>query len=734
MTEENLSTNKIDRSQSICERSLWTRLTPGQNEALRCARGTHELDTILTEAGFTRATSLFVELVNHALWFAKDNALAPAQLTVLISILYELWDLCASSPFVPIQRGLAEANKLLLCHSVQRPPHSVEIFSIDLAKKCMRFIVERFFRYWKMYRYALSPGATLIPQFEYDDVADHNTVGSTNPLLPDEFLLRHQLHRFYTNSQGFLSEFAEVELCCQTGQWDIIAVTKTWLTTDILDLELSLPGMTLLRRDRTTRGGGVLLYFSSKLQCEVIDYPTAVSDSLWCKVRLSQRDIGLIGVVYRSPSSTDSANETLLQTMYHILSLNFTHVLIMGDFNCPNLANSATSLQPFERKLARLMESYLGYNFVKEPTRFGANQSPSVLGLVLANEELMVEAISTATPLGRSDHAELTFDYICYAFVPHSSTISSCIIVDYTKLQILARDFQWKFPNEQCDPLVSWEEFTNHLTKLMKGATKTKRITYSTGQRSAIRSRTKKWISQRNTSWRAYKRSPCYNTWYTYCQLRNHCTKLAREDKLIQQRMLRRKFISNPKLLYKHINAARKVNSGVPALRLAERVSVTTKEADEMLKRQYAQVFTAPANTGLRLPLSLEDTSQPVLTTIDFPPEIVASKLQCLKRNSSPRVDNIHSQTLINLASNLAQPLSKLFQPMFNKTALPKTWKQAIISPIFKGGCRSDPANYRPVTLLPVLSQVMESVVVDNVMNHLEKYVLSPAQHGFRRS
>ncbi|TPP61523.1 hypothetical protein FGIG_02510 [Fasciola gigantica] len=162
--------NTAAKYHSICERSLWTRLTPGQNEALRFARGTHELTDILTEAGFTRETPLFVELVNHALCFATENSLTPAQLTVLIAILYELWELCANSPFAPIQIALIEANKLMLCHSVQRPPHSVEIFSIDLAKKCMQFIVERFFRYWKMYKYALAPNVSLIPQFEYDDI------------------------------------------------------------------------------------------------------------------------------------------------------------------------------------------------------------------------------------------------------------------------------------------------------------------------------------------------------------------------------------------------------------------------------------------------------------------------------------------------------------------------------------------------------------------------------------
>ncbi|VDP82844.1 unnamed protein product [Echinostoma caproni] len=70
---------------------------------------------------------------------------------------------------------------------------------------------------------------------------------------------------------GFFNKFPEVEICCRTVRWDLIAVTKTWLTTDNLDSELRLPGMELLRRDRPTRGGGVLLYHHNSLQCEQIE-------------------------------------------------------------------------------------------------------------------------------------------------------------------------------------------------------------------------------------------------------------------------------------------------------------------------------------------------------------------------------------------------------------------------------------------------------------------------------
>ena len=154
-----------------------------------------------------------------------------------------------------------------------------------------------------------------------------------------------------------------------------------------------------------------------------------------------------------------------------------------------------------------------------------------------------------------------------------------------------------------------------------------------------------------------------------------------------------------------------------------------------MLREQFAQVFGAPANEGLQIPRLLHHIPYQALTNVTFTFENVKAKLLTMRANSSPGSDNIHPQPLQSVANQIAEPLATLFQQMFDGTLLPQSWKQGIISPIYKGGCRSDPANYRPVTLLPVLSKVMESIVADFVMDHMERHnILSPAQHRFRKS
>ena len=60
-------------------------------------------------------------------------------------------------------------------------------------------------------------------------------------------------------------------------------------------------------------------------------------------------------------------------------------------------------------------------------------------------------------------------------------------------------------------------------------------------------------------------------------------------------------------------------------------------------------------------------------------------------------------------------------------------WKEANIVPIYKKGKKSDPNNYRPVSLTSTVSKIMETILRDEIVSHLEgNNLISPDQHGFR--
>jgi hypothetical protein len=65
-------------------------------------------------------------------------------------------------------------------------------------------------------------------------------------------------------------------------------------------------------------------------------------------------------------------------------------------------------------------------------------------------------------------------------------------------------------------------------------------------------------------------------------------------------------------------------------------------------------------------------------------------------------------------------------------STVPKDWKTAVVTPIFKKGAKSDPGNYRPVSLTSIPCKIMEGVIKEHMMEHLTKNkLISDSQHGF---
>ena len=118
------------------------------------------------------------------------------------------------------------------------------------------------------------------------------------------------------------------------------------------------------------------------------------------------------------------------------------------------------------------------------------------------------------------------------------------------------------------------------------------------------------------------------------------------------------------------------------------------------------------------------------LSTHYFSVREVAQNLDTLDKNKSTGLDGIPAILLKNCSLNLAPPLCSIFQASFNQTTFPKAWKSSSIVPIFKSGLRNEIANYRGISLLPVMSKVFESIITDEIFERLKHHILEE-QHGF---
>ena len=65
---------------------------------------------------------------------------------------------------------------------------------------------------------------------------------------------------------------------------------------------------------------------------------------------------------------------------------------------------------------------------------------------------------------------------------------------------------------------------------------------------------------------------------------------------------------------------------------------------------------------------------------------------------------------------------------------IPLDWKKAEVTAIFKKGRKSTAGNYRPVSLTCVICKVLETIIRNAMVQHMDEYNLySNSQHGFRK-
>ena len=81
----------------------------------------------------------------------------------------------------------------------------------------------------------------------------------------------------------------------------------------------------------------------------------------------------------------------------------------------------------------------------------------------------------------------------------------------------------------------------------------------------------------------------------------------------------------------------------------------------------------------------------------------------------------------------LAKPLTLLINRSLAEGTVPSDWKHATVTPVYKSGPKTDPANYRPISVLPVFVKILERAVHNMVYSYLqENKLLSVYQSGFR--
>lgn len=543
--------------------------------------------------------------------------------------------------------------------------------------------------------------------------------------------MTNDLKLLFWNCNGINGKTHVLENLLRQKNPDIFALTETKLKHTTHDNEISR-NYTLYRYDRNIDlgfGGGVLIGIShscdiSVLNCnkfnrgEIISLELSISGLTF-----------LLAVYYRRPS---------LQSIDDIINwygeTQNPNTLIIGDFNVPGIhwLNGIGTIQK-NNHLQRSFLEFLNVNDLLQLVSVPTHDKGNILDLIVTNMNVSPPTVES----GFSDHCTIEFcvpikttsarhkhnssnklPFWIFSRANHDSINRECLKLD----RCISDDID---QNRNTDLI--WEKFKSETLKIAHNhipqCNRKKRHNFW------ITSDTIRNIRKRKRMFKVKMQHPTSDNMTSYKAQARLCKKLLNKDynNYINLHICDKLASGDTKPLYRFISQKQGTSNDIN--KLDGCLTDEPVEISESFADAFSSVFSQDDGKFLSLPSPGNVQSE----GITFNKFGILKQLQILNPRKGAGPDQLAPALLKFLAPYIYHMLTELFQYFYDTSSTPYDWRLAHVVPIFKKGSKSDPLNYRPISLTSVLSKLFEHILAHNIHQHLDlNKILHKDQHGFR--
>lgn len=523
------------------------------------------------------------------------------------------------------------------------------------------------------------------------------------------------------NARSLMTGRDELMVTVMTHTPDILAINETWLKPGEDQLAPELTSYKFIHRARQgKRGGGVGFYIKREITARIRQHPPSVLEQLWLEVQLPGVTMA-IGTAYR-PESV-SISEALDSLSESVNSLAFCDCnCILGDLNI-DVSRKDTQQA---RELITFSHQHNLTQLVTEHTRV-TDCTETTLDIVLTDNSARCQGVKVIHNTCLSDHAMVLVDFNIKKPKPIKRVKyqRSLHDIDINSFTENLKVFPWKCIEslENVDDMIV--AFNSCFLTLFD--------VHAPIRKKILKDKPKPWITDMlkfvmtlrdKALFKAQNAKTDASKEY-YRSLKNLVTTMIRREK----KSYFNNFINNnknkPNVLWKNIKNViepKQINTIPEHLNEPDKINNSFLEIPLCRKIDPGNIFTTTRSKKIDLFYLKPTTSTEVQKIINN-----------IKTKAAGH-DSIDID-MINMTLDVTLPtITKIVNRSIETNKFPTYWKKAIVRPVPKKSQVNQLNDLRPISILPVLSKVLERVVLDQVINFVESMNIVPKfQSGFRQ-
>ncbi|CAB3228852.1 unnamed protein product [Arctia plantaginis] len=314
---------------------------------------------------------------------------------------------------------------------------------------------------------------------------------------------------------------------------------------------------------------------------------------------------------------------------------------------------------------------------------------------------------------------------------------------DYVELENHLKNSELSYIYECTDANVALKYFIDIVARAIQLSTSA----YSVPHRLKI---TKPWITpgvlrcmrNRDRMYLKMKKSPNNDAIkITYKRYRNYCSNILKSLKRQYERKELNKASTNPKKMWQVIRDVTNTNktkvTASPLLKINGSIDDSLAEINKFFTTIGQNIANKVSQTYANIPstsdITVSDVASDSLVFLQTDELEVEQMILDLRTDCATGIDGISAKLIKQFKSIFVPPLTYIFNLCINAGVFPDLFKRALIHPIYKTGDVDRVNNYRPISVLPSLSKILEKIINTRLKKYLEeKDIISINQYGFR--